>query len=45
LAAAGEEGVADAIAILRSDFVRTMALLGCPSVHELDGSYVDVRGL
>jgi L-lactate dehydrogenase (cytochrome) len=44
LAAAGEEGVADAIAILRSDFVRTMKLLGCPSVHELDASYVDVPG-
>jgi L-lactate dehydrogenase (cytochrome) len=44
LAAAGEEGVADAIAILRSDFVRTMKLLGCPSVHELDASYVDLPG-
>lgn len=44
LAAAGEEGVADAIAIMRSDFVRTMKLLGCPSVQELDASYVGMPG-
>ncbi len=42
LAAAGEEGVARAIEILRSDIVRTMKLLGCASVADLDGSYVDV---
>ena len=42
LGAAGGEGVARAIDILRSDLVRTMKLLGCGSVSELDGSYVDV---
>ncbi|MEO8679327.1 MAG: alpha-hydroxy acid oxidase [Vicinamibacterales bacterium] len=42
LGAAGEEGVARAIEILRSDIVRTLKLLGCASTQELDGSYVDV---
>jgi L-lactate dehydrogenase (cytochrome) len=42
LAAAGEAGVARAIEILRSDVVRTLTLLGCPSVAALDRSYVDV---
>jgi isopentenyl diphosphate isomerase/L-lactate dehydrogenase-like FMN-dependent dehydrogenase len=43
LAAAGEEGVTRAIDILREDLLRTMALLGCPSLAALDESYVDVR--
>ena len=42
LAAAGEAGVADAIRILRTDLTRTLKLLGCPSVGELNGSFVDV---
>jgi L-lactate dehydrogenase (cytochrome) len=42
LGAAGEAGVARAIEILRTDVVRTLKLLGCPSVAELDESYVDV---
>jgi L-lactate dehydrogenase (cytochrome) len=41
LAAAGEEGVTRAIDILRADLLRTMALLGCPSLGALDRSYVD----
>src|SRR5687767_7227060 len=41
LGAAGGPGVARAIEILRTDIVRTMRLLGCPSVSQLDGSYVD----
>ena len=41
LAAAGEAGVTRAIEILRSDLLRTMALLGCPSLGALDRSYVD----
>jgi L-lactate dehydrogenase (cytochrome) len=40
LAAAGHAGVARAIQILRTDVERTMRLLGCHSVSELDGSYV-----
>jgi L-lactate dehydrogenase (cytochrome) len=41
LGAAGGEGVAYAIAILRADLVRTMKLLGCASVHDLNRSYLD----
>ena len=42
LGAAGGAGVARAIEILRDDLIRTLTLLGCGSVAELDGSYVDV---
>jgi L-lactate dehydrogenase (cytochrome) len=42
LAAAGEAGVARAIELLRADIIRTLKLLGCQSVKELDRSYVDV---
>ncbi len=41
LAAAGHPGVARAIQILRTDIERTLRLLGCPSIAELDRSYVD----
>ena len=41
LGAAGGPGVARAIEILQTDLVRTMKLLGCPSVAELDRSYLD----
>ncbi len=40
LAAAGGPGVTRAIEILKTDIVRTMKLLGCGSVAELDRSYV-----
>ena len=42
LGAAGNAGVARAIEILRADLIRTLKLLGCPSVAELESSYVDV---
>jgi L-lactate dehydrogenase (cytochrome) len=42
LGAAGGAGVARAIEILRGDFIRTLKLLGCASITELDQSYVDV---
>ena len=42
LGAAGEAGVARAIDILRSDLVRTLKLLGCATVGDLDQSYVDL---
>ena len=42
LGAAGGDGVARAIAILRADLTRTLKLLGCPSVAGLDGSYVSL---
>ncbi len=41
LGAAGGPGVARAIEILRSDLIRTMKLLGCGSLAELDASYVE----
>ena len=40
LAAAGQAGVARAIEILRADLVRTLKLLGCASVSELDRRFV-----
>ena len=40
LAAAGAPGVNRSVEILRTDMHRTMKLLGCPSVKELNGSYV-----
>jgi isopentenyl diphosphate isomerase/L-lactate dehydrogenase-like FMN-dependent dehydrogenase len=40
LAAAGHAGVTRAIQILRNDVERTLRLLGCHSVRELDASYV-----
>jgi isopentenyl diphosphate isomerase/L-lactate dehydrogenase-like FMN-dependent dehydrogenase len=42
LGAAGGAGVARAIEILRADLIRTLKLLGCPSVAELNRSYLDV---
>jgi L-lactate dehydrogenase (cytochrome) len=42
LGAGGEAGVTRAIQILRADLIRAMKLLGCPSVKELDSTYVTV---
>ena len=42
LAAAGEAGVHRAIEILCADLERTMRLLGCASVSELNRSYINV---
>jgi isopentenyl diphosphate isomerase/L-lactate dehydrogenase-like FMN-dependent dehydrogenase len=42
LGAAGEAGITRAIEILRADLKRTLALLGCESIEELNESYVDV---
>jgi isopentenyl diphosphate isomerase/L-lactate dehydrogenase-like FMN-dependent dehydrogenase len=42
LAAAGAPGVSKAIAILRADLERTLKLLGCASIGELNESYVEV---
>jgi len=42
LGAAGAAGVARAIDILRSGIVRTMKLLGCASVRDLDRSLVHI---
>jgi isopentenyl diphosphate isomerase/L-lactate dehydrogenase-like FMN-dependent dehydrogenase len=42
LGAAGGAGVARALEILRADLERALKLLGCPSIEELNRSYVDV---
>jgi isopentenyl diphosphate isomerase/L-lactate dehydrogenase-like FMN-dependent dehydrogenase len=42
LGAAGGIGVARAIEILRTDLIRTLKLLGCASVADLDRSFIDV---
>jgi isopentenyl diphosphate isomerase/L-lactate dehydrogenase-like FMN-dependent dehydrogenase len=42
LAAAGRQGVARALAVLRADLERTLVLLGAHSVRDLDASFVDV---
>ncbi len=42
LGAAGRGGVTQAIEILRADVIRTMKLLGCGRVGELDRSFVEV---
>jgi L-lactate dehydrogenase (cytochrome) len=41
LGAAGGPGVARAIEILRADLVRSLKLLGCASISELDESYIN----
>jgi isopentenyl diphosphate isomerase/L-lactate dehydrogenase-like FMN-dependent dehydrogenase len=40
LAAAGGPGVARAIDIFRTDLIRTMKLLGCASISQLDRAYI-----
>jgi isopentenyl diphosphate isomerase/L-lactate dehydrogenase-like FMN-dependent dehydrogenase len=42
MAAAGTPGVHRAVAILRADLERTMKLLGCASISDLDPSLIDV---
>jgi L-lactate dehydrogenase (cytochrome) len=44
LGAAGGAGVARSIDILRSGIIRTMKLLGCASVGDLDRSFVQMPG-
>lgn len=43
LAAAGERGVADILEMFRSGIDRTLALLGCASIDDLDASYLRPR--
>src|SRR5437763_9015143 len=42
LGAAGGAGVARAIEMLLTDLIRTLKLLGCASIAELDRSFIDV---
>ena len=43
MAAAGDAGIERAIEIFRSDIIRTLKLLGCPSIQALDSSHVALR--
>jgi len=42
LGAAGAAGVNRAVDILKADVERTLRLLGCPSIRDLDRSFVEV---
>jgi L-lactate dehydrogenase (cytochrome) len=42
LGAGGYDGVTRAIQILKGDVIRTMKLLGCAAIKDLDGSFVEV---
>jgi isopentenyl diphosphate isomerase/L-lactate dehydrogenase-like FMN-dependent dehydrogenase len=44
-AAGGEAGVAHAIGLLRAEVERVMALIGCPTVAELDASFLASPGV
>lgn len=43
MAAAGDAGIERALEIFEADIVRTLKLLGCPSISQLDPSYVALR--
>jgi isopentenyl diphosphate isomerase/L-lactate dehydrogenase-like FMN-dependent dehydrogenase len=43
MAAAGDAGIERAIEIFRTDIIRTLKLLGCPSIAALDKSYIALR--
>ena len=43
MAAAGQAGIERALDIFRADLLRTMKLLGCKSVGELDATYIQKR--
>ena len=43
LAAGGQRGVEHALGLLRTEFERSMALLGCNSVHKLGDGYIRRR--
>jgi L-lactate dehydrogenase (cytochrome) len=44
LATCGEPGVRRVLEIIRTEMVRTMTLMGCPSIADLDRSWIDLRG-
>ena len=43
LAAGGDAGVERAIEIFRADIIRTLKLLGCASIKQVDSSYIALR--
>ena len=44
LATCGEAGVRRVLEILRTEMVRTLSLMGCPSVADLDRSWIELPG-
>jgi isopentenyl diphosphate isomerase/L-lactate dehydrogenase-like FMN-dependent dehydrogenase len=44
LAACGEPGVRRVLEILRDEMVRTLSLMGCPSMSDLDRSWLELPG-
>jgi len=43
MAAAGDAGIERAIEIFQADIIRTLKLLGCSSISQVDSSYVTTR--
>ncbi|HWU54305.1 MAG TPA: alpha-hydroxy acid oxidase [Rhizomicrobium sp.] len=43
MAAAGDDGIERAIEIFKADIIRTLKLLGCSSISQVDSSYVTTR--
>jgi len=43
MAAAGDAGIERAIEIFRADIIRTLTLLGCPSISQVTSSHVALR--
>ena len=43
MAAAGDAGIERAIEIFRADIIRTLKLLGCSSITQVDSNYVTTR--
>jgi len=43
MAAAGQAGIDRAVEIFRADIIRTLKLLGCASVSDLDESYISLK--
>lgn len=43
MAAAGQAGIDRAVEIFRADIIRTLKLLGCASISDLDESYISLK--
>jgi L-lactate dehydrogenase (cytochrome) len=43
MAAAGQAGIDRAIEIFTADIIRTLKLLGCPAITQLDESYITLK--
>jgi L-lactate dehydrogenase (cytochrome) len=43
MAAGGDAGIERALEIFEADIVRTLKLLGCPSIAALDSSHIALR--